>query len=61
MLIQGLLTQRNIASTRLAGRGNVSNYKRNDPRSEAFTLLNSLSITDDDMLGNYKAWVTNGE
>lgn len=39
----------------------VSNDKRNGPGSETFILLNGLSVTEDEVLGDYEAWVTNGE
>ena len=31
------------------------------PRSETYTLLNGLNIDEDEVLGAYRAWITNGK
>lgn len=39
----------------------VSDDNTDGPGSETFILLNGLSVDDDMVLGDYKAYVTNGE
>lgn len=39
----------------------MSNDKLDGPGSETFILLNGLTVADDNVLGDYKAWVTNGQ
>lgn len=38
--------------------GMLSNDRLDGPGSDTFILLNGLSVTDDDVLGDYEAWVT---
>lgn len=38
----------------------MSNDQLSGPGSETFILLNGLSVADDNVLGDYEAFVTNG-
>lgn len=39
----------------------MSDDNTDGPGSETFTLQNGLSTEDDEVLGTYSAWITNGE
>lgn len=39
----------------------MSDDNTEGPGSETFTLQNGLSTEDDEVLGTYSAWITNGE
>ena len=39
----------------------MSNDNVQGPGSETYTLLNGLNIDEDEVLGTYRAWITNGQ
>ena len=41
--------------------GIMSDDNVEGPGSETYTLLNGLNIDEDEVLGIYRAWITNGQ
>ena len=41
--------------------GIMSDDNVEGPGSETYTLLNGLNIDEDEVLGTYRAWITNGK